>query len=336
MATINEVNADKAIYSSLDFDTKYSFDRLNMINYTEPHRITNALNIFKDMHKINIKSTIDGIFNDFNFSKHKMCIAGGFYNQHMHRYTTTFDVFAFDKIEPLLEHLKPKILYVSLDCISFNTSCGREINIILKYKSSNPIELMSKFDISACEVWYDGELHFTARAKFTFETNILLLNSASEHRIRKYMMFGYSVNELPPSMKTQDLPEGMRYRVLNPNYLDSAWFKNDSFNIKNLVSGNYNKLVGLLKYENFMAQIKTGVVKFEPSFPPLRYNRYLLHDLVQSLNNEKLFNEGDKKAVLYAVVDEILDSSFKFNDAVDKIQASALNRYPTIINKIIF
>jgi len=211
MATISEVNADKTIYSELNFDTKYA---------EKPEKT--------DL--IYAKKCIDDAFNNFDFAAHKMCVAGSFYVYLIRTYHPSFQVFAFDKFMPLIEHLKPKEIYVSVNSIVFIVN-GYVISIILKkeFISANPIELVSKFKFSACEVYYDGEMHFTARAKFTFETCLLFTD-----RTENYTIFDYAT---PSKISLNPPLEVPSINMCNINYLKES---------------KYDELIGRFDYDEFM------------------------------------------------------------------------------------
>jgi hypothetical protein len=100
-----------------------------------------------------------------------------------------------------------------LICVTLNRD---QVQIIYKaeYCAKMPYELVSGFNISACDfkkacffMWYGGELNFTAKAKFTFETRTIVLNQKPIHkmsgrRIRKYC-YNYALLITDEEMKNK-------------------------------------------------------------------------------------------------------------------------------------
>ena len=274
---------------------------------------------------------INRTFNNFDFKAHNMCIAGGFYSSYLQRKFKDFDIYCFgnlkDSLFALLSYLRPEGVYISTNCITFYVN-GIMTQVIYKkeFQAKNAYELVSNFDISACEVWYDGTLNFTARSKYTFETNIIFINQKPIHALNINRIFKYSHRYV------------MYHALDNKNdsiaYDGELIFTSDSIgehNRKMLIEQKYTQLIGYIKIDNVMEQIKNGIIKFSPHH---REHEYML---VMYPLKYSIYTPEERKLLNYAYMDYIEDRTLseKTLNLFKTIYNKAMDRFPTIIHKVV-
>jgi len=325
MASIYEqLVADNTIYSASQFIEGESVVPIkNLLKRQRiPFRYAKLAN--------NLKLRIKNIFDDFDFKSNNLCIAGGFYSSYSFGSIKDFDIFCFGDLKEsllqLLQHLKPYKVFISVNCITFYHKSNL-IQVIYKkeFRAKNPYELVSNFDISACEVWYDGEFNFTARAKYTFETGVIFVNQTPVHqlsinRIIKYADL-YSLYITDEQFETKiaygcNIVSDNLFKIkekLNDlsQYDFELTFDNyhvNKFNQNMIISGKYNQLIGILNYDNVIDQINTGIIKYSPFFELIKSNIFPIY----STQNQKILNHEfveytDETEKLFKIITEKSD-----------------------------
>ena len=283
----------------------------------------------------NLKLRIKNIFDDFDFKSNNLCIAGGFYSSYSFGSIKDFDIYCFGDLKEsllqLLQHLKPSKVFISVNCITFYHKSNL-IQVIYKkeFRAKNAYELVSNFDISACEVWYDGELNFTARAKYAFETGVIFVNQMPVHklsinRIIKYADL-YSLYITDEQFETK-IAYGCN--IISDNLFKIKEILNDlsqydnyhvnKFNQNMIISGKYNQLVGILNYDNVIDQINTGIIKYSPFFELIKSNIFPIYSTQdQKILNHEFVEYTDETEKLFKIITE-----------------KSIDIFQTIIHKII-
>ena len=247
---------DKTIYSS--YSHKCPIQSKNLIGGSINH--------------VDPAPRINKIFANFDFKAYDLFIAGGFYSSQMPR---DYDIYCFGNLKrglmALINHLKPEFVFVSINSVTFIVN-NSTIQVIHNRRGKNAYDIVSGFDISACEVWFDGELHFTARAKYTFETNIMLINKTPESPVNKYRIFKYtqlySIYVSDAELKAKkayglEINENMKFVELN--ITKALSFDNVlEFNQIMMDKGKYNQLIGRFTMDEILPQIAAGIIRYEP------------------------------------------------------------------------
>jgi hypothetical protein len=323
--------ADKAIYEVSQISTyegHYSNFDSKIFQYMIP-----CVQNFKS-NSTSLVNYINRTFNNFDFKAHNMCIAGDFCSSYTRNNFKDFDIYCFgnlkDNLLALLECVKPEGVYISTNCITFYASlCMVQVIYKKEFQAKNAYELVSNFDISACEVWFDGKLNFTARSKFTFETNLIFINQTPIHprninRITKYSL-RYNL------CKLEEESINVNRATLYDDGLSFTPYKIDVHNKKMLLEHNYTQLVGYIEFNNVIEQIKTGIIKFSP------YYDYMSPHILCP-QKDSIFTAEERKLLNYAYVDAIEDSTLyeHVKELYKTVHDKAIDRFPTIIHKVVF
>ena len=113
---------------------------------------------------------------------------------------------------------------------------------------------------------------YTNHIKYTFETNIMLINKTPESPVNKYRIFKYTrlysiyVSDAELEAKKAyglEIDENMKFADLN--LAKTLSFDNVlEFNQIMMNKGKYNQLIGRFTMDKILTQIAAGIIRYEP------------------------------------------------------------------------
>jgi len=194
-------------------DVEYVLKNANIHNLSEVGRNIKVENVFKTNYysydhrnrrdDLNDKiEKLKNTFNKFEFKNSGLVVAGGYFSSYI---VKDIDVFVVAKdeqesknnIEKLLNHMKPKKIFVTKNCISFIQN-SIPIQIVCRYFPTAQ-HVIADFDIAPACVYYDGfDIFMNDEAKFTYETGYIIVNTSRincnfANRLQKYVNKGYGI-----------------------------------------------------------------------------------------------------------------------------------------------
>jgi hypothetical protein len=89
-----------------------------------------------------------------------------------------------------------------------------------------------------------------------------------------------------------------------------------------IIDGKYNQLIGILNYDNVIDQINTGIIKYSPFIDFIRSDIF------------PIYGTQDRKVLNHAYIEYIED--INLTDETKIITEKAIDRFPTIIHKIVY
>jgi hypothetical protein len=246
------------------------------------------------------ETTIVQIFSNFNLKDNKMFVSGDLCLPYPRLIYNIYCSGNKQNVDELIKFFKPTKIIISKDFISFKFG-ALTINVFMNELNRLKYELF--------EMSYDGKFAYTDGFKESLDDGVIKVKfpQKSDFILQLAKLINFKVED--KLGYTSNLP---KYEPV------TDW---SYYNQQQLISGKYYMMVGIV--DNFDS------VKFEP-FIDTEYHAN--ENFLQNVNKMAILTHADKMAIGMAYL-ELVFNNAAFGEIYTKIVKSALDRYPTIINK---
>ena len=246
------------------------------------------------------ETTIVQVFSNFNLKDNKMFVSGDLCLPYPRLIYNIYCSGNKQNVDELIKFFKPTKIIISKDFISFKFG-ALTINVFMNELNRLKYELF--------EMAYDGKFAYTDGFKESLDDGVIKIKfpQKSDFILQLAELINFNVED--KLGYTNNLP---KYEPV------TDW---SYYNQQQLISGKYYMMVGIV--DNFDS------VKFEPFFDT---EYHANENFLQNVNKMPILTHADKMAIGMAYL-ELVFNNASFSEIYTKIVKSALDRYPTIINK---
>lgn len=222
----------------------------------------------------------------------------------------------------------------------FEFGLSKSIDLVYIGKPKTPEKVVSNFDFTCCQVWYDGDNMYASHPELTLEKKAKVNkdytgfysnpDKYANKRLNKYREKGFIIELPEPTFELPELISDVSDRELAYHYI-YGW----TMNYQSFVSGIKSKIFRRCRFETYEDPelstqpllIKNNQFIFnsdlfdERDFTSLEdYKKVGMYDkvinninlVIKFINNEMIYvHQRDKKYRIYSNVREIIMSEFK-------------------------